>query len=67
MQVVQKAMGSSLRSRRSPGVGNGNPFHYSFPEESTDRGAWQATVCGVAESDMTEHARTHTHTHFGRK
>ena len=24
-----------------------------------DRGAWQATVHGVAESDMTEHARTH--------
>ena len=34
-----------------------------------DRGAWQVTVHGVAESDMTEqaHARTraraHTHTH----
>ena len=26
-----------------------------------DRGAWQATVHGVAESDMTEHVYTHTH------
>jgi len=28
-----------------------------------DRGAWWATVYGVAELDMTEHAHTHTHTH----
>ena len=26
-----------------------------------DRGAWQATVHGGAESDMTEHVYTHTH------
>ena len=25
--------------RRSPRVGNGNPFQYSFLENSTDRGA----------------------------
>ena len=25
-----------------------------------DRGAWWATVSGIAESDMTECARTHT-------
>ena len=31
-----------------------------------DRGVWWATVHGVAESDMTEHARTHTHTHTHR-
>jgi len=28
-----------------------------------DRGAWQATVFRVAESDMTEHTHTHTHAH----
>ena len=35
--------------RRSPGVGNGNQ-QYSCLENSMDRGAWRATVCGVARS-----------------
>ena len=35
---------------RSPGEGNGNPHQYSCRENSTDRGAWQATVYGVAKS-----------------
>ena len=35
---------------RSPGVGNGNPFQYSYLENKIDRGAWQATVHGVAKS-----------------
>ena len=35
---------------RSPGKGNGNPLQYSCLETSTDRGAWQATVHGVAKS-----------------
>ena len=35
---------------RSPGVGNGNPLQYSCPENSMDRGSWQATVNGVAKS-----------------
>ena len=39
---------------RSPGEGNGNPLQDSCPENPTDRGAWRATVHGVAESDMTE-------------
>ena len=25
-----------------------------------DRGAWRATIKGITESDMTEHARTHS-------
>ena len=34
--------------------GNGNPLEYSCLENSMDRGAWQATVHGVAkEFDMT--------------
>ena len=35
---------------RSPGDGNGNPLQYSYLEISMDRGAWQATVHGVAKS-----------------
>ena len=39
---------------RSPGGGNDNPVRYSCLENPVDRGEWQATVHGVAESDMTE-------------
>jgi len=35
---------------RSPGEGNGNPLEYSCLENPIDRGAWQATVHGVAMS-----------------
>ena len=35
---------------RSPEVGNDNPPHYFGLENSTDRGAWWATVHGVAKS-----------------
>ena len=49
---------------RSPGEGNSSPLQYSFLENPTDRGTWQATVHGVTkESDMTENTHTHTHTH----
>ena len=39
---------------RSQGVGNGNPLQYSCLENSMDRGAWQAAVHRVTESEMTE-------------
>ena len=35
---------------RHSGRGNGNPLHYSCLENPMDRGAWQATVHGVAKS-----------------
>ena len=41
-------------SGRSPGEGNGNPFHYSCLENPMDGGAWWTTVHGVAKSDRTE-------------
>ena len=40
---------------RSPGEGNGNPLLYSCLGNPMDRGAWRATVHGVAkESGMTK-------------
>ena len=51
-------------SGRCPGEGNSNPLQYSCLGNPMIRGAWQATVHGVAKSDttlVTEHARTHTH------
>ena len=35
---------------RSPGEGHGNPLQYSCLENPRDRGAWWATVHGVAKS-----------------
>ena len=48
-------------SRRSPGKGTGNPLEYSFLENPMDRGAWWATVRGIAKSQAqlrdSAHAR----------
>ena len=46
-------------SGRSPGEGNDNPLQHSCLENSMDRGAWWATVHGVAKS-WTQ-LSTHTH------
>ena len=35
---------------RSPGGGHGNPLQYSCLENPMDRGAWQATIHGVAKN-----------------
>ena len=35
---------------RTPGEGNGNPLQYSCLENPMERGAWWATVDGVAKS-----------------
>ena len=42
--------GSIPESGRSPGGGHGNPLQYSYLENFMDRGAWQATIHGVAKS-----------------
>ena len=41
-------------SGKFPGEGNGRTL-YSDLKNSMTRGAWQATVHGVIESDTTEH------------
>ena len=43
--------GSIPESGKSSGEGNGNPLQYSCLENSMDRGAWQATVHSITESD----------------
>ena len=43
-------LGSMPGLRRYPGEGKGYPLQYSDLENSKDRGAWQATVHGVAKS-----------------
>ena len=45
-------MGSIPGLGRSPGGGHGNPLQYSCLENPIDRGAWWATVHGVAKSQM---------------
>ena len=47
-------MGLIPGSGRSPGEGKGKLLQYSCLENPMDRGAWQATVHRVVESDMTE-------------
>ena len=43
-------LGSIPGSGRSPGEGNGNPLQYYCLKNPMDRGAWLATVHGVAKS-----------------
>ena len=42
--------GSIPGSGRSHGKGHGNPCQYSCLENSMDKGAWKATVHGIAKS-----------------
>ena len=47
-------LGSISGSGRSPGEGNDDPLQYFCLENSMDRGAWRATVPGLANKpDMT--------------
>ena len=49
MQETQDTWVCSL-DWKIPRVGTGNPHQYSCLEKSMDIGAWQAIVCGVAQS-----------------
>ena len=51
---------------RAPGEGNGNPLQHSCLENSMDRGAWCATVHGLAKS-WTQLSDQHTHVIMGGK
>ena len=56
-------LGSTPGLGRSPGGGNGNPLWYSCLENPMDRGAWWATVHGVAKSQpWWKWLSTHAHT-----
>ena len=50
LPAMQLVLGSIPGSGRSPGEGNGNLLQYSSLEHPMERGAWRATVHGVAES-----------------
>ena len=57
---MQETWVRSLGGEDSPEGGHLNPLQYSCLGNPMDRGAWQASVHGVAkELDMTEHARMH--------
>ena len=43
-------LGSTPGRKRSPGGEHGNPLQYSCLENPMDRGAWRATIHGVANS-----------------
>ena len=47
---VGDALVQPLGWEDSSGGGNGSPLQYSWLGNLMDRGAWQATVCGVAKS-----------------
>ena len=46
--AVQETRVQPLSLGRFPGEGKGNPLQYSCLENPMDRGAWWATVHGVA-------------------
>ena len=65
-------LGLVLESEKSPREENGSLLQYSCLEDSMDRGAWRATVHGIAESQTQQYQGTEGKTHhealwdFGR-
>ena len=66
--VNARDVGLISGSGRSPGESNGNPLQYSCLGNPMDRGAWWATVYGVAKSwtrlSMHTHSQAHTYMKF---
>ena len=61
-QMVKNLPAKNLQETQVRSLGQKDPLkkigyllQYSCLENSMDRGAWQATVHGVAEWDMTSH------------
>ena len=50
LPAMQETWVQSLGLRSYPEEGNGHPLQYSCLENSTDKGAWWATVQGVIKS-----------------
>jgi len=50
---MQETQVRSLGQEDPLGEGNGSPLQYPCLGNPMDRGAWQTTVPGVSESDMT--------------
>ena len=59
----RKRLGFNSWVRKIPWRRKWQPTPVFLPENPMDRGAWQATVHGIAKSDMTEHMCMHTHKH----
>ena len=55
-------LGSLPGLGRSPGEGHDNPLQYSCLENPMDRGAWRATVHGVAKGQTQLNTHIHIHT-----
>ena len=56
--------GSIPESERSPGVGNKNQLQYSCLGNPMDRGAWRATVRGVAKESEQQTTAASTRSHL---
>lgn len=58
MRETQEPQAGSLGREDPPGVGGGGQLRCSCLEDSTDRGAWPATVRRIKETDTSEQLST---------